>query len=44
MRPGTLSLEEAYDVAAFVLQHKRPHFQGNALQTAPPLPADYLLA
>lgn len=25
--PGTLSLEDAYDVSAFVLRHKRPHFQ-----------------
>ncbi len=39
--PGTLSLDEAYDVAAFVLQHRRPHFQANVLQTTTPLPAVY---
>lgn len=39
--PGTLSLDEAYDVAAFVLQHSRPHFQANVLQTTTPLPAVY---
>lgn len=39
--PGTLTLDEAYDVAAFVLGHRRPHFQKNVLVLAPPLPAKY---
>lgn len=39
--PGSLSLKQAYDVAAFVLLHRRPHFQKGALVLAPPLPAKY---
>jgi thiosulfate dehydrogenase len=39
--PGTLTLDQAYDVAAFVLSHRRPHFQRNALVLAAPLPAKY---
>lgn len=39
--PGSLSLEQAYDVAAFVLSHRRPHFQKGAIVLAPPLPAKY---
>ncbi|HEX8827363.1 MAG TPA: c-type cytochrome, partial [Xanthobacteraceae bacterium] len=39
--PGSLSLAQAYDVAAFVLRHKRPHFRGNALVTAQPRPAKF---
>ena len=27
--PGSLSLEEAYDVSAFVLSHPRPKFRKN---------------
>ena len=29
--PGSLSLAQAYDVAAFVLHHPRPHFRKNAV-------------
>ena len=32
---------QAYDVAAFVLSHPRPHFRKNALESTPPLPAKY---
>ena len=39
--PGSLSLEQAYDVAAFVLLHPRPHFHKNALVVTRPLPAKY---
>jgi thiosulfate dehydrogenase len=39
--PGSLTLDQAYDVAAFVLSHRRPHFQKNAIVLAPPLPARY---
>jgi thiosulfate dehydrogenase len=39
--PGSLSLAQAYDVAAFVLRHSRPHFRKNALVLARPLPAGY---
>jgi thiosulfate dehydrogenase len=39
--PGSLSLAAAYDVAAFVLRHKRPHFAKNALVVTRPLPAKY---
>jgi thiosulfate dehydrogenase len=39
--PGSLSLAQAYDVAAFVLTHARPHFRKNALVPAPALPAKY---
>jgi cytochrome c len=39
--PGSLSLAQAYDVAAFVLSHSRPAFRANALVAAPALPAKY---
>ncbi|MBV8283907.1 MAG: c-type cytochrome [Candidatus Eremiobacteraeota bacterium] len=39
--PRTLSVEEAYDVAAFVLSHPRPHFDGNAVVAEPAKPARY---
>lgn len=39
--PGSLSLAQAYDVAAFVLSHPRPHFRKNALVAVPALPAKY---
>jgi thiosulfate dehydrogenase len=39
--PGSLSLAQAYDVAAFVLSHPRPRFHRNALVTTPSLPAKY---
>ena len=39
--PGSLTLEQAYDVAAFVLSHARPRFRRNAVVTAPALPAKY---
>jgi thiosulfate dehydrogenase len=39
--PGSLSLTEAHDVAAFVLLHKRPHFQRNVLVTWPARPAKF---
>jgi thiosulfate dehydrogenase len=39
--PGTLTLDQAFDVAAFVLRHHRPRFQKNAIVAVPPLPAKY---
>lgn len=39
--PGSLSFDQAYDVAAFVLRHSRPHFVRNALEPMPSLPAKY---
>jgi thiosulfate dehydrogenase len=39
--PGSLSFAQAYDVAAFVLHHPRPHFRRGALETTPALPAKY---
>lgn len=39
--PGSLSLDDAYDVSAFVLAHRRPHFQRRALVTEAPRPAGY---
>lgn len=39
--PGSLSLAQAYDVAAFVLRHVRPHFKKEALVVTRPLPAKY---
>jgi thiosulfate dehydrogenase len=39
--PGSLTLAQAYDVAAFVLSHRRPHFRKTALVATPPLPAKY---
>ena len=39
--PGTLTLDEAYDVSAWVLAHQRPAFHGEALIAEPPNPAQY---
>ncbi len=39
--PGSLSIEEAYDVAAFVLSHPRPKFDPAMLVAPSPLPAGY---
>lgn len=39
--PGTLSIQDAYDVAGFVLSHKRPHFHGDRLIAPEPQPARY---
>jgi thiosulfate dehydrogenase len=39
--PGSLSLEQAYDVAAFVLHHPRPHFRKAEVESVPALPAKY---
>ncbi len=39
--PGTLSPQEAYDVAGFVLSHERPAFRRNAMVSFPALPARY---
>ncbi len=39
--PGTLSPQEAYDVAGFVLSHERPAFRRNAIVSFPALPARY---
>jgi thiosulfate dehydrogenase len=39
--PGSLSLEDAYDVSAFVLSHKRPHFSGKMPVKPLPEPASY---
>jgi thiosulfate dehydrogenase len=39
--PGSLTLVQAYDVAAFVLSHRRPHFRKSVLVLTPPLPARY---
>jgi cytochrome c len=39
--PGSLTLEQAYDVAAFVLSHPRPRFQKNVLVVTRPLPAKF---
>jgi thiosulfate dehydrogenase len=39
--PGSLSLSDSYDVAAFVLSHNRPAFDGKALVEHSPLPAEY---
>jgi thiosulfate dehydrogenase len=39
--PGSLSIDEAYDVAAFVLRHQRPHFRGRVLIAPPPQRARY---
>jgi thiosulfate dehydrogenase len=38
---GSLSLDQSYDVSAYVLSHKRPHFSGSALVTTETLPAKY---
>ncbi len=39
--PGSLSLEDAYDVSAFVLSHARPVFKGKVPIEWSPLPAEY---
>ncbi len=39
--PATLTAREAYDVAAFVLSHKRPAFNRNARVVSSPEPAGY---
>ncbi|HTA38547.1 MAG TPA: c-type cytochrome [Candidatus Acidoferrales bacterium] len=39
--PGSLSLQDAYDVSGFVLSHARPVFAGKTLVENTPLPADY---
>jgi thiosulfate dehydrogenase len=39
--PGSLSLEEAYDVSGFVLGHQRPHFKRDVLVQSSPKPAGY---
>jgi len=41
--PGTLTPQQAYDVAAYVLQpaHKHPHFQKNAIVRFPSRPASF---
>jgi thiosulfate dehydrogenase len=39
--PGTLSDQQAYDVSAFVLSHKRPVFQGKRTITFGGDPAAY---
>jgi thiosulfate dehydrogenase len=39
--PGSLSIDEAYDVSAFVLAHRRPHFRAGVLISSPPEPARY---
>ncbi|HTX58151.1 MAG TPA: c-type cytochrome [Verrucomicrobiae bacterium] len=39
--PGSLTLREAYDVAAFVLSHPRPKFDPAALVQSSPLPAGF---
>lgn len=39
--PGSLSLAQAYDVAAFVLSHRRPRFHKEALVDTRPMPAKF---
>jgi len=39
--PGTLSLQDAYDVSAWVLAHEQPKFDKDRIITAPPEPASY---
>ncbi len=39
--PHTLTKQEAYDVAGFVLSHERPGFRKRALVTFPSVPAEY---
>ncbi|MBV8532162.1 MAG: c-type cytochrome [Candidatus Eremiobacteraeota bacterium] len=39
--PRSLSIEEAYDVGAFVLGHSRPQFDAKAIVAEPPAPARY---
>jgi len=39
--PGSLSIEESYDVAAWVLTHSRPKFDPSRVVTQEPEPASY---
>lgn len=39
--PGSLSIEDAYDVSGFVLTHWRPRFNGERLVVPAPTPARY---
>jgi thiosulfate dehydrogenase len=39
--PGSLSIQDSYDVSAYVLSHARPAFDGKTLVENTPLPADY---
>jgi thiosulfate dehydrogenase len=39
--PGSLSLQDSYDVSGYVLSHARPIFGGKTLVENTPLPADY---
>jgi thiosulfate dehydrogenase len=39
--PNTLTRQQAYDVAAFVLAHPRPAFNKTRLIAFPPLPASF---
>ena len=39
--PNSLSLQDAYDIAAWVLTHPRPRFAGTRLITHPPQPAKF---
>jgi thiosulfate dehydrogenase len=39
--PDSLSLQDSYDVSAYVLSHDRPAFQSKVLVEESPLPADY---
>lgn len=39
--PGSLPLDQAYDVGAFILSHSRPAFAGRTLVNTPPLPAKF---
>lgn len=38
---GSLTLDQAYDVGAFILSHSRPAFAGRALVSTPSLPAKF---
>jgi thiosulfate dehydrogenase len=39
--PGSLTLAQAYDIAAFVLSHRRPHFKKESFVLTRPLAAQY---
>jgi thiosulfate dehydrogenase len=39
--PNTLSLQDAYDISAWVLNHMRPHFAGSRLINHPAQPAKF---
>jgi len=39
--PGSLSLQQAYDIAGWVLSHQRPHFIRSRLISQPPEPAKF---